>query len=138
MKVILKSQTLKIANELLDIISSTIMAFESITADLEDEFGNEILNKKIGEGFRDGEFRYSLRDRYGGLCDQLLNCSLTIAKLVGVEESGFRKAVDERIGNSRIYDGEYDMYFATEPSIELLELDKGSKRWWKPSKMNEK
>jgi len=41
-------------------------------------------------------------------------------------------AIDEVVGDSRIYDGEYDTYTSIYASVDTLELDKGYKRWWKP------
>ena len=117
---------------MLDTIESIIVQLECMNIDLEHEFGDDILIKKIGKGFKDGTCKYSLRDRYGYICDRLLNTSLSIAQSLGVEEMEFRLAIDEVVGDSRIYDGEYDSYIASSPSEDLLELEKGSKRWWKP------
>ena len=132
MKIITESKATKIAQDLLDLISSTIIDFECMTSDLEKQFGEDILTRKIGEGFKDGRFKYSLRDRYGAICDRLLNTSLTIAMILGIEDKCFRQAVDEAVGDSRVYNGKYDKYIALTPSEESLELDRGSERWWKP------
>lgn len=132
MKMLSDSKAKSIGQELIDLISSIILNFEGMNNDLQDKFGNDILTKKIGEGFRDGKYKYSLRDRYGSICDEVLNTSLSIADKLGIEGSEFRKAIDEAIGDSPVYDGEYDSYSAPYPSDELLELNKGLKRWWKP------
>jgi hypothetical protein len=132
MKLITESKSGKIGQEMLDLIESIIVKLECLNNDLQYEFGNDILNKKIGEGFNEGACKYSLRDRYGSLLDKLLNTSLSIAKSIGVNETDFRNAIDELIGDSKIYNGEYDSYCScTLPSEESLELDKGSMRWWK-------
>ncbi len=132
MKVLSEAKVTKIAQEMLDLISSTIVNLECMNNDVEHEFGNDILTKKIGKGFKDGTCQYSLRDRYGAICDRLLCTGLTIAKSLSVDEKEFRQAINEIVGNSRIYDGEYDSYIGLSPSEELMELNRGSKRWWKP------
>lgn len=132
MKIISGSKVTEKAQEMLDTIANIILQLECINSDLEHEFGDEILTKKIGEGFKDGACKYSLRDRYGAICDRLLNTSLSIAQSLGVDEKKFRLAIDEVVGDSRIYNGEYDTYSAISPSEESLELEKGFKRWWKP------
>ena len=138
MKAISESKVEKIAQEMLDLISSTILNLECMNVDMEHEFGNDILNKKIGEGFKGGACRYSLRDRYGAICDKLLSASLTIAKSLRIDENEFRQAIDEIVGNSRIYDGEYVSYIGLSPSADSMELNRGSKRWWKARSQIEK
>lgn len=132
MKIISGSESTKKTQEMLDTIESIIVQLECMNSDLEHEFGDDILTKKIGKGGKAGTWKYSLRDRYGAICDRLLNTSLSIAQTLGVEEKEFRLAIDKAVGDSRIYDGEYDSYIASSPSEDSLELEKGSKRWWKP------
>ena len=131
MKIIVGSEGTKKAQEMLDTVSGVLMDLGCMTSDLEHEFGDDILTKKIGEGFMGGQCKYSLRDRYGSICDRLLGISLSIAQSLGVKEREFRMAIDEVVGDSRIYNGEHDTYSAISASEETLELEKGSKRWWK-------
>lgn len=132
MRLISNIQADEIGEEMLNLIESMIVNLECLNSDLEYEFGGEILTKKIGEGFNNGTCKYSLRDRYGRICDELLNTSFTIAHTLGVKDKEFRNAIDEVVGNSRVYDGEYDSYSSLSPSEESLEIDRGSRRWWKP------
>jgi hypothetical protein len=132
MKIISGSKATEKGQEILDTIASIILQLKCINNDLEHEFGDDVLTKKIGEGFKNGSCKYSLRDRYGVICDRLLNTSLSIAQDLGIDEKEFRLAIDEAVGDSRIYNGEYDTYSAISPSEESLELEKGIKRWWRP------
>ena len=132
MRIIFGSESNKIAQEMLDTFSSVLLWLRCMTSDMEHEFGCDILTKKIGEAARDDTIKYSLRDRYGAICDRLLNTSLSVVKSLGVNEREFRMAIDEVVGDSRIYDGEYDTYTSIYASVDTLELDKGYKRWWKP------
>ncbi len=152
MKLIFKCTSFETGHEMLHLLSSILLQFECLANDLEREFANDMLTRKIGEGpyGRDG---YSIRDRFGQVIDEMLLASLAIAKNVGIDEHEFREAIDEVIGDSRIFDGQYDRYThpgplgplespkgtwwdnapVAEPSEELLTLEKGRKRWWKPS-----
>ena len=67
MKIISGSEVTERAQEMLDTIASIILQLEGMNNDLEHEFGDEILTKKIGKGVKDGACKYSLRDRYGEL-----------------------------------------------------------------------
>ncbi len=140
--------------ELLGLLSGILLQFECLTADLEREFGNDVLTQKIGEGLLNGRVKYSLRDRFGLILDGLLNTSLEIAHKVGIDAHEFREAIDEVIGDSRVFDGQYDRYTCLGPlgplespkgtwwdnapvvevSEESLTLEKGDKRWWKSKK----
>ena len=92
---------------MLDTISSIIVQLECMSSDLEHEFGDDILTKKIGKGFKNGSYKYSLRDRYGAICDRLLNTSLSIAQTLGVEEKELdvkKKELSKKI--SEIFNGQ--------------------------------
>jgi len=104
---------------------------------LEDEFGNDILTKKIGIGFKEGTCKYSLRDRYGDMCDRLLNTCLTIAQSLGFEGNEFGQAINEVVGDSRIYDGEYDRYYSFS-FRRFIRFRKGFKKVVETEKLNPK
>jgi len=139
-KIITRSEGTKMAQELLDTIGVVLAYLGCMTIDLEHEFGDDVLTKKIGEEIRfaGGQDKFSLRDRYGSICDRLLNTSLSIAQSLGVGGREFRMAIDEVVGDSRIYNGEYDQYIAISIHSDVLpdesefEKRRGLKRWWKP------
>ncbi len=130
MKIIL--QPAEIEREMLGLLSRILVMFEGLTIDLEHEFGDDVLIRKIGEGFLDGRMKYSLRDRFGLILTDLLNTSMELAQNVGIRDREFRQAIDEVIGESRVYDGQYDVWSGLSPSLESMEVDRGHKRWWKP------
>ena len=91
MKIILGSTSDRIGQELIELIASVVMALEGNLSDLEHTFGGDLLDKKIGVPVEIGKapkqtYRCSLRDRYGGIMDRLLNTSLGIARAVGLPD----------------------------------------------------
>ncbi len=154
MKVILKHTSTETGHRMLTLLSHTLVDLEGMANDLEREFGKDVLNRKIGELAEGSECRYSLRDRFGSILDGLLLASLDIAGNVGIDDRQFREAIDQVIGDSRIFDGEYDQYSVAgplgplpppdehtwwdnapvvkPPPPEQWTLEKGQKRWWRP------
>jgi hypothetical protein len=134
LKIITERNKIKIGEYLLDIIADTIMNLKFMTLSLERSTGMELLNKQIDYSPVAGMPGLTLRDRYGLLCDTLINRSLDIASILGFNDDDFRAEIDECVGSGWIYDGEYTQDRGLSPRAEDMELSKGSKRWWAPSR----
>jgi hypothetical protein len=137
LKIITESDKTKVGRYLLDIIADTILHLELMNYDLQNNLGVELLDKQIVDAPVDGMIGLTLRDRYGQLCDTIINRSLDIASILGFNNDDFRMGIDERVGNTKIYDGEYTQYYCLGPgdfSMERMEFSKGDKRWWAPSR----
>jgi hypothetical protein len=130
MKILNTSLQKDISERLLHLINVTHIKLEGLNKDLEYEFGESMLNKKIGESKFDKKFHQTLRDEFGSVIEHLINEGLNLVYDLGLDDDDFRDKLDLIFKDSEIYNGAYNSWIGFYPNNDSLELDTGYKNWW--------
>ena len=119
---------------ILNRVFSSHLYLELLNKDLEYEFGESILDKKIGESKFDDKFYFTLRDYFGSILDEIVHASFDEVKELGLNEDEFRDRLDHILNNPKLYDGSYNRWESSSTDLKSMEWNTGNKYWWSKKK----